>query len=233
MQKIIVIGFPHTGTTILKSIIGHIDEVEEIIHEEKEIRQEDIDNASSNKKFIMCKWPFARDHYFDQAYQDYIKIFIIRNPLWIFSSLNKRCAKDDPPGIPPNHGIDTYIEVCKKFLYYQKNPTKNVHLIKYEDMFDDNYQVLKNLFNTIGFNYHNNIFNNSKYTNFSHRNITQVPNNIVDHTDHENFRTWQINQKFVNNNIPEKIDLLPEQITQILSSDDILNLYPELACVRM
>ena len=31
----------------------------------------------------------------------------------------------------------------------------------------------------------------------------------------------------------EKIDLLPEQITQILSSDDILNLYPELACVRM
>ena len=55
MQKIIVIGFPHTGTTILKSIIGHIDEVEEIIHEEKEIRQEDIDNASSNKKFIMCK----------------------------------------------------------------------------------------------------------------------------------------------------------------------------------
>ena len=76
------------------------------------------------KNSLCVKWPFARDHYFDKAYQDYIKIFIIRNPLWIFSSLNKRCAKDDPPGIPPNHGIDTYVEVCKKFLYYQKNPTK-------------------------------------------------------------------------------------------------------------
>ena len=33
MNKIIIFGFPHYGTTILKSIIGHIDEVQEIIPE--------------------------------------------------------------------------------------------------------------------------------------------------------------------------------------------------------
>jgi hypothetical protein len=32
-QKIIVFGYSHCGTTILKSIIGHIDDVEEIINE--------------------------------------------------------------------------------------------------------------------------------------------------------------------------------------------------------
>ena len=32
-QKIIIFGFPHTGTSILKSIIGHCENVEEIINE--------------------------------------------------------------------------------------------------------------------------------------------------------------------------------------------------------
>ena len=35
MKKILIFGFPHSGTTILKSIIGHIDNVEEIINESK------------------------------------------------------------------------------------------------------------------------------------------------------------------------------------------------------
>ena len=39
MNKIIIFGFPHCGTTILKSIIGHIDEVQEIIHECSYIEQ--------------------------------------------------------------------------------------------------------------------------------------------------------------------------------------------------
>lgn len=30
-KKIIVFGFPHSGTSILKSIIGHVETVEEIV----------------------------------------------------------------------------------------------------------------------------------------------------------------------------------------------------------
>ena len=33
MNKILICGFPHSGTTILKCIIGHIKDVEEIIDE--------------------------------------------------------------------------------------------------------------------------------------------------------------------------------------------------------
>ena len=32
-QKILICGFPHCGTSILKSIIGHIEDVEEIYDE--------------------------------------------------------------------------------------------------------------------------------------------------------------------------------------------------------
>jgi len=39
-QKIIICGFPHSGTTILKSIMGHIDEIDEIYEETQKINKE-------------------------------------------------------------------------------------------------------------------------------------------------------------------------------------------------
>ena len=39
VKKIIVFGFAHSGTTILKSIIGHIEQVEEIHNEQKIIKK--------------------------------------------------------------------------------------------------------------------------------------------------------------------------------------------------
>ena len=58
MNKIIIFGFPHCGTTILKSIIGHIDEVQEIIPECSFIEEK------ITKKFAVCKTPFTRGHFF-------------------------------------------------------------------------------------------------------------------------------------------------------------------------
>jgi hypothetical protein len=89
MKKLMVTGFPHCGTTILKSVIGHCDNVKELVHETAIICEEDM---NSDHEFILCKWPWARENTFrDKKFNDYIKIFIIRNPLWIYSSLNKRC----------------------------------------------------------------------------------------------------------------------------------------------
>ena len=225
MQKIIVTGFPHTGTTILKSIIGHIQSVKEIVHEEKQIHHYDEDHSY---RFNLCKWPFAREHFFGKEYNDYIKVFIMRNPLWVFSSLNKRCAQDTPPGIPPNHDIDVYAEICDRFLEIAKRPRSDVFLIKYEELFDNNYEKLRNLFDQIGFEYTDDIFQNDQFHNFSHRNITNIPSSPVPNVDHENYRTWQINQPFVNNNRPDKLDLLPHQIERILQNNSILTLYPDI-----
>ena len=85
MKKILIHGFPHCGTTIMKSILGHIDNVNEIVEESDLINQ--VDN---NFEFTVCKSPYTKQEYFGDDYNDYIKIFVIRNPLFVFSSLNKK-----------------------------------------------------------------------------------------------------------------------------------------------
>ena len=78
MRKIIIIGFPHCGTSILKSLIGHIDTVEEIVSETDKIEKE------SEKEFVLCKWPSADIKFFGELYEDYTKIFISETPCGFF-----------------------------------------------------------------------------------------------------------------------------------------------------
>ena len=218
--KILICGFPHCGTSILKSIISHIDDVEEIIHETNQILIE------SSKKYILCKFPFSYKNFFeDEFYDEYIKIFIIRNPIFVFSSLNKRFGYN----LHLNHEIIDYINTVKLFINYNSNKFDNIYTIKYEDMFDNNYLHLKNIFNKIGFIYNDDIFNNS---NFKGKNqiydglplLNEQPLN----KNHELYRTWQINQPFINNNSIDKIDLTKEQINILCNDKDILYLYPDI-----
>ena len=67
MNKIIIFGFPHCGTTILKSIIGHIDEVQEI----NSLEDEEKNNV---KNLLECKKIYQRSFFF-------IKYFIIKKIL--------------------------------------------------------------------------------------------------------------------------------------------------------
>lgn len=213
-QKIIVCGFPHSGTTILKNIIGHIDDVEEIVDELH------IINRSSNKKFIMCKDPFIRPDYFREEYKDYIKIVILRDPRWIFSSLNKRFNRR----VPENHSIQHYIDRVNMFLDHKDDP--DVYAIRYEDMFPDNYKRLREIFDSIGFKYTDKIFDNSKFENRSHSCIRTIPQQKPMNLDHARYRTYQINQPFVNNNDPDKIDLTDEQRKILETDPTIRRLYP-------
>jgi len=219
-QKILICGFPHCGTSILKSIIGHIEDVEEIYNETCVI------DKNSDKKFILCKYPFTSDDFFGKEYKDYIKIFIIRNPLFVFSSLNKRFNYE----IPNDHNFDCYINTLEKFIKYKTNPEKNIYTIKYEDLFENNYAELKKILNDIGFQYDDSIFDNSKYTNVIINGVKlldEKPQN--DHHDH--YRTWQINQPFISNNGISKIDLNEVQIEKIVNNQYVLQIYPDIKSV--
>lgn len=219
VKKIIIFGFPHCGTSILKSIIGHIDEVEEIIDESY------LMNTTTDKKYIICKWPFTLDSFFDKEYQDYIKIFIIRNPLYVFSSLNRRFNYN----IPENHSINIYIKTINKFIECKnnKNNDYNIYTIKYEDLFCNNYENIKYILDKIGINYNNDIFNNSNYENLHYSHIKVTIEKPLE-TDHDLFRTWQINQPFVLFNDINKIDLLENQLNDIKNEKKIMDLYPEI-----
>ena len=58
MSKIIIFGFPYSGTSILKSIICHIDEIEEIVDEIVDEIEEIVDETmtidkQTTKKYIL------------------------------------------------------------------------------------------------------------------------------------------------------------------------------------
>ena len=218
-QKILICGFPHCGTSILKSILGHIEDVEEIYDETPVI------DKISNKKFISCKYPFTDANFFGENWADYIKIFIIRNPLFVFSSLNKRFNYE----IPICHSFENYIETLQLFIKYKNNPEKNIYTIKYEDLFDNNYEKFKTILIDIGITYKDDrIFDNSKYTNIVVSGVELLedkPENIY----HNEYRTWQINQPFISNNDISKLDLSTSQIEEIINNKYVLEIYPDIS----
>ena len=225
-KKIIIFGFPHSGTTILRNIISHIENVYEIVDEK--IKIDDDNNDYTNYDFVLCKWPYLiNENILLKDYSDYIKIFIIRNPIYIFSSLNKRFQDVE---LDENHNINKYIDTIKEFNNLKN--TKNIDklfLIKYEDMFECNYKNLKYIFDEIGFNYNDDIFDNSKYINkVQHGSELIIPKERPLYNSHTEYRLFQINQKFENNNDKNKISLTESQ-EQILTTDtNILEVYPEI-----
>jgi hypothetical protein len=224
-KKIIIFGFPHCGTSILKSIICHIDNVYEIVDEISKIDDNNIDYINYN--FVLCKFPYLiNENKLITEYSDYIKIFIIRNPLFVFSSLNKRFEYNT---LDASHSIDKYIDTIKQFNNFKNTKnSNNLFLIKYEDIFEYNYKNLKYIFDEIGFNYNDNIFDNSKYINKvqSQKNVT-IPKTLPQNYNHTAYRLFQINQKFENNNDNNKIDLTKEQYHILTTDINILQEYPE------
>ena len=221
-QKIIIFGFPHTGTSILKSIIGHCVNVEEIISESSTIPVRSLKNTQ--KDFIVCKHPHLIDDFFKDRYSDYIKIFIVRDPRFVLSSLNKRFNYKK---LNDFHNLDKYISTIKKFSRYTLTPRKDVYCLKYEELFPNNFKVLRNMFDDIGLKYTDDVFDNSKYEN-KILNKSHIPDELPENTDHARYRTYQINQPFKNMNDPTKIDLTEEQLEKITHNEFINVVYPIL-----
>jgi hypothetical protein len=215
-QKILLFGFPHTGTTIFRNIMGHCEDVEEMICECRYAFQE------TTKPFVVVKYPFTWDQFFDDDYKDYIKIFIVRNPLWVFSSLNKRFSNN----IPADHNMWSYFRVLDRFVYYASNPIPNSFLVRYEDLFDNNFAVMRNIFDTIGLKYGDEIFDNSKYVNKAQSSGNEIPKEEPEHTSHNAYRSYQVNQPFTNNNLLEKLDLNIHQRHAFCTNDLVKILYP-------
>jgi len=222
MKKIIIFGFPHCGTTILRAIIGHIDDVHEIVDETDSIC------IHSAKKYVLCKCPKTKAKFFSDRYANYIKICIIRNPYFVFSSLNKRFSYE----IRKAESLEAYAETCKMLIQYKQKNIPNLYFIRYEDLFEYNYSNLRNIFDKIGFQYTDKIFDNTQFKNQSHESLKTIPSHLPtgkEGIEHRKLRTFQINQPFVNNNDPTKINLTDAQINFIKNDPYILKVYPEIA----
>jgi len=233
-KKILITGYPHTGTTILKSKFGECKNVYEIVNEGDIITHNHISH-SGDSEFVLIKTPVypieIRKYGFDWAinndksiYKDYHIIIVNRNPYNLFTSIIKRgfnplsaCKEHLQPAY--HHTIEEYLESCKRFLDAQNNNYRNVYTIKYEDFFNNDGQDIKNIMDGIGLQYESDIF--SKRTkNYKINEGLEVPKQEPKVYDYDGvYRNWQINQPFQNMNSEVNI---PDELSDILKNSNII-----------
>jgi hypothetical protein len=210
MQKILVTGYPHCGTTILRKIIGNHSLILDIPLEMRTIDNGQIRRAKALGKIgVVIKEPFLlrlgkNMRQIREKYKDYKIVMIMRNPVDIVSSMNMRFNND----IPSNHSFEQW----QRYAHIYLDPISDFAFkIKYEEMFDNDYQKLKELFVWLGLEWSDDVINTNEDRKTNHnrgvlpKDDEQPPRN---HSD--NFRTWQINQK-VEPMINKNLDKLDEQ----------------------
>ena len=222
-KKILVTGFPHSGTTILRAMVGKCESVYD-----NHIEFEDPANYNPNSpyKFYVWKHPtlpaIIRNNGYSIKDTNYLSdttiIQIIRNPWNTFTSLYKRQIAFNEFSIFDNengHSLQYWENSAHRFLENEENSYKDVYTIKYEDMFLDNFQKLKNIFNNIGLEYSDDIFTNNKV--LKHNDSEYIKNYNETGEIGESYRTWQINQPFQNMN--GKVDL-PDEFSDMLEKSN-------------
>jgi hypothetical protein len=225
-KQILITGFPHCGTTVLRTKLG---ECKNTYEEQKEFAEPAHYHPNMEYDFYIWKHPFLhkefRNHTFSikpqTKYADIIIIPIIRNPWNVFSSLYKRGTQSGEFSIYDNkqgHSLSYYNNAATVILDAMKNNYDDVYPIRYEDMFDNNFQALKNIFDKIGLEYNDSLFETNTKIH-SQAKAKYIENyDTLGKYDSE-YRTWQINQKFENKNSDIN---LPDDFSELLTNSPII-----------
>jgi hypothetical protein len=234
-QKILITGFPHTGTSILKAKMGECKNLYEVPKEYFNVLPNDLFLAK-DKKFVLVKSPVIpieiranNLEYLIKAkkeYSDYVLIFVIRNPWNVFTSVIKAgynpLTKNGPNSTFDYHmSIGEYEAAGKIFLNAKEKNYPNVYAIRYEDFFVNDFTNLKNLFNSIGLEFDDTIFyqKSKNYTHVPGFNFDNIKENPTYKDGQIIVRTWQINQPFQNMN--GDVDI-PDELSDILENSPII-----------
>lgn len=211
MKKIIISGFSHTGTTILRAVIGHCKSVyevrEECSHITPEMEQEAKEGGYSTIVIKTTEFTRAKD------YPDYHRILLIRDPRFVFSSILRRKGE-----IPPKRSFFEYKRRLNQWLRVGDN--EKTYCLRYEDLFKSDFKAIKSLLRFIKIRYTKKVFDNSEWVNKT-GDVDSVPIAKPEEENHGEFRTWQINQPLRNMNDPEKIDL-PERTLAAIEKSELV-----------
>ena len=225
-QRILVTGFPHCGTTILRAKIGDCKDVYDAVGEFAEPTNY---SHSIKNKWYVWKYPFLHTEFRNNTFsikkdiwlEHDIIIPIIRNPWNVFTSLHKRGRHNNEFNVLDNkqgHSPSYYINAAHVILDAFEKKYDKVYPIKYEDMFENDYQKLREVFNSIGLEYDASLFE-SKTKVYQHHSIPFVENYDTNRIYDSELRVWQINQPFQNMN--GEVDI-PDELSDILENSPII-----------
>jgi hypothetical protein len=193
-MRILIAGFPHSGTSILRKIVGNHPEIFD--YHEREIvafRERNMlarlattfTGRYRGRKNIVFKWPFHDVEHRTNA--DRI-IYIIRNPFDVFGSLKLRFGTL----LPDNHSPSAWQAYAQYFL---SKPVSDRHFkIRYEDLFARDFAVLKQAMTWTGLDWRDEMLDTgSRYAPIQYNG--DLPREEPPRVEHGAFRAWQTAQK--------------------------------------
>lgn len=192
-QFIVIHGMFHSGTSILKSIIGDHDEVHNVIDETNKTPSINW-NRTPNKNFVVFKTPHIQSE--SKYPKSYKLITIIRNPFFVYNSLLLRFNRNIPKDV-------NLFQEYEKLVGLQR--TK---IIKYEDLFTEGF--LDQFFNELNLSWSPKILL-KKHSIFSNKKKKELGK----HRAHNILRENQINENFENKNNPDKLILDMQDVEYI------------------
>jgi hypothetical protein len=192
MNKIVVMGFPHSGTTILRKLIGNSPEVYDV-----QLETLHIPNVNIKEENIVIK--FTTTDIDDRLgnYTDFKVVTIIKSPFDVFGSTNRRFDGQDPQ----NHTIPNWNKYAKGFIKYTEKPVDNMYTVRYEDLFTNSYEQVQNIYKFLGLEFNEDIITTKRDVYISPTCVDiplEQPKNCTSGVPHGQYRTWQINQPFKN-----------------------------------
>lgn len=195
---IFIYGFPHSGTTILRKIIGEHPLVEDYLDEQSIPPPNDTGN-------LVYKMPILADH----SHVDCKRIMIMKNPYDIFGSFYLRFG--DEYLSYPGRMVSDYERFVEHFLITED------FTVKYEELGDR----LPEIFDYLGLEFQG-VKNKNGYISSRHKWIPrEKPTHQVDGPDHAYYRQWQINQPF-RDMTGESAKFLPQHCRGILDNSEII-----------
>ncbi len=213
-MRILIAGFPHSGTSILRKLVGnHPDVLDHFASETRRYTRDDrllrrlLPRRYSGKRHVVFKWPF---HDVETATNAHRVIYILRSPFDAFGSL---CQRFDG-ALPADHSPAAWQRYARFLL---DRPSSDRHcFVRYEDLFRDDYQAMRSLMGWLGLAWHEDIVRTeSRYAPI--RFAGERPQTEPGRSDHAAFRAWQTSQAFVSK-AGQSRRHLPDPLAQQLSS---------------
>jgi hypothetical protein len=205
-MKVLVCGaFPHSGTTVLQVVMRRCRNVF-APPGETETMTDDVALAwaASGKEHLVLKTPWASRRALGSAFDGWTKVVILRDPRYIFSSLNRRFHRPGQgvPTLPLGHRVGDYAECLERVC--RVGHRRDVIVVKYDDLFDTgSCQGLAHLLDSLGMDHVQGVAFQGSATG---QPFTPPPPSI-----HVEYRSWQVSRPVRNMNDPDRIDLTPAQ----------------------
>jgi len=167
-----------------------------------------VPNISIKENNIVIKWPHVEvipHNFYMKSHKDFKIVMIIKNPYDVIGSIIKRFGFP----IPEIRNVNAWRKYAEWFYKIKNDIPSNIFTIKYEEMFDNDYEKIREMF----------IFLNLPYSKkeiiFNGRECfigkIEIPKDEPLPTEHGAFRTWQINQKF-ENKTGKNLKFLPDNL---------------------